>query len=158
MAFCAPPVHNSLYHPFVRPFTSPITPLSRTCSHLITCLIQLLLQDSLQLLCGYLASPLTILGNTPQTISKCQQNHYGQTKQPTKCWPLWTTHFTSFTSWSVEFTYKGVCCFIIKILLWPFGFTNPAKFWTEVEVGTWASWLSAIWLAVFIYKLQELIQ
>ena len=49
-------------HPFVRQFASLIMPLSRACGHLITCLIQLLLQNSLQLIRGYLASLLTILG------------------------------------------------------------------------------------------------
>ena len=44
MVFCAPPLHNLLYHPFVRPFTSSITPLSHACGHLITCLMQFLLQ------------------------------------------------------------------------------------------------------------------
>ena len=55
VTFCAPPLHN---YPFVWSFTSPIM---HACGHLITCLMQILLQNSLQLLRGYLASLLTIL-------------------------------------------------------------------------------------------------
>ena len=61
MAFCALPLHNSLYHPFLLPFTSPIMPLSHACSHLIIWLMQLLFQSSLQLLQEYIASRLPIL-------------------------------------------------------------------------------------------------
>ena len=89
MAFCAPPLHNSLYHPFVRPFTSFVTPLSRACGHLITCLMQLLLQTRFELLRGYLASVLTIL-------RALQQNHHGQTKALSRSQQHHSSYWSSF--------------------------------------------------------------